>query len=101
MFHQVSRRLGKQDLPAVSCAHDTRGTMHVQAYIALGSQVRLTCMHAHPYSHRHTLRPAMTGERALAIYGCCNSITGARKSHEERITLRIQFMTVPLLERAT
>jgi hypothetical protein len=43
----------------------------------------------------------MASQRVLAVYGRCNSITGARKGHEERITLRVHFMTVPLVESAS
>jgi hypothetical protein len=43
----------------------------------------------------------MAGERVLTVYGRSNSITGARKGHEERITLRVHFMAVPLVESGT
>jgi hypothetical protein len=43
----------------------------------------------------------MASERVLAIYGRCNGINGARKGHEEGITLRVHFMTVPLVESGT
>src|SRR5215471_9408317 len=85
MFHQVARRVGEQDLPAMSSAHDAGSPMYVQAHVPLSRALRFTGMQSHAHTNRDPIRPGMAGKGVLGFYGCCHSIAGTRKGDEEGI----------------
>src|SRR5258708_31510456 len=101
MCHQVAGGLGKQYLPTVPGAHDAGSTMHIQANIALGGELRLTSVQPYTYTHCCTLRPGMAGKSALSI-GCCgDSISSAGEDDEEGVTLGVDLLPEIHAERHT
>src|SRR5258708_32746483 len=101
MCHQVAGGLGKQYLPTVPGAHDAGSTMHIQANIALGGELRLTSVQPYTYTHCCTLRPGMAGKSALSI-GCCgDSISSAGEDDEECVTLGVDLLPEIHAERHT
>ncbi len=82
-------------------AHDAGGPMHIQANVALEGEFRLARMQAHADAYRHTICPDMASQGTLPSYRCGNSIGGTGERHEEGLTLRVDLVTVILVERRT
>src|SRR5450759_5614919 len=93
MLHQVACCLREHYLPAMGRATDTSRVMHIHTDVALGGELRLTCVHAHAHAHLHTLRPGISSETALSGHGSANGITGAGKGDEEGIPLCVHLVT--------
>src|SRR2546421_7408839 len=99
LLEQLARALGKQDLPAMASAHDAGSVMHIQTHVAFGGELRLTGVQAHAHAHKHALRPGMRGEGALHFHRCTDRIAGASEGHEEAISLRVDLVAAPRMER--
>src|SRR6266702_3546182 len=98
MLDEVTRGLRKQHLPSMPGTHDACGLMHVQTGVALGGKRWFAGMETHPDTHDHSVGPDMRGEGTLCCHCTPDGIGGARKSHEEGISLGVHLPTVPLLE---
>ena len=84
---QVARRLGEENLAAVSRRRDPRGPMHVDADVAIGGHRRLAGMEPHSYTDHRVIGPGVRGERQLG-FGCGRrGRAGPGEGDEERIAL--------------
>ena len=101
MFHEVTSGLREQHLPPVPGTHDARSAVNVQADVVFSGELRLTRVQAYTHTYCHTLRPYMGSQGTLHVHCCPDSIGGARKGHEEGITLRVHLVAVPLLKCCT
>ncbi len=97
MLHQVPRGLGKQDLSAVSSAHNACSVMHVQTDIAFRRTLRLTSVQTHAHPH-HPFRPGMGSEGTLDSHYRRDGIGGASKGEEEGFSPRVDLVAVELKE---
>src|SRR5712692_3848761 len=79
-------------------AHDAGGVMDIQAHIAFGGKLRFARVYAHADTDRHTCWPGVAGESPLDGHSCREGIGGASKGHEEGVSLRVDLVTVILVE---
>jgi hypothetical protein len=79
-------------------AHDARRAVYVQADVASWCQGGFTGMQAYAHTDFHPFTPAISGKSALDRDCRRNSTAGTSKGYEEAIALRIDFVTMILLE---
>src|SRR5260370_41579081 len=101
MLHQVPRGLGKQDLSAVSSAHNACSVMHVQTDIAFRRTLRLTSVQTHAHPHHHTFHPGIGSEGTLDSHYRRDCIGGASKGEEECFSPRLVLVAVERKECVT
>ena len=92
MLDEGTSGLRKQHLPSVPSTHQACGKMHVQTRVALGGKRWFACMETHTDTHDHSFGPDMRGEGTLCCHCRCYGIAGARKSHEEGISLFLDLV---------
>ena len=86
----VQQRMGlrrEHDLAPVSCAHDARGAVHVDADVPLVGDGRLPGVQADPDRHRAAL------QRLLNVRGCRGGIGRSREGDEEGVALCVDLDT--------
>jgi hypothetical protein len=82
---QVASRLRREHLPAVRCAHHTRGAMDVRADVAPVADDRLAGVDADPDSDR------AAGERRDGLLGRRYCLPRRGERHEERVALGVDL----------
>ena len=100
MFYKVACCLGKEYVSSTRRAHNACRVMHIDAHVAFGDQRWFTGMQSHTYTHYRALGPGMIRQSALTSYSRRNSIRGTSEGDEEGISLRVNFIAIPLLERS-
>ena len=98
MRHEVEGFLGKQHLPAMGGAHDTRRAMHIQSDIPFFSWLWLAGMQPYTHAHGNLVRPLCAEKRLLHGNSRRNRVASAFKNRKKGIALRIDFVAVPLLK---
>src|SRR5437899_867789 len=78
--------------------HNAGCEVHIQAHVAIRRPLRLPAMQPHADAHHSPFGPGMRGKGALGSHSSRDGIGGTRKGEEKGISLRINFMSVILLE---
>jgi hypothetical protein len=98
VFDELTRRIGKKDLPTVTDSTDACRTMHPEAHVLLARGPWLAGVQAHPHMNLDAFGPRMCCERALSLDRTRDRISGPPESGEERVTLRVDFPSATRLE---
>ena len=64
-LHQRACRVRDEDLAAVACAGDARGTVHIQAHVVGAAQPPFSGVQAHAHADRGSLGPAVRRQPTL------------------------------------
>src|SRR3990170_8612638 len=94
----LARGLREQDLPTVSSGHDAVRTVNIQAQVSSADERGLPRMQPNAHPHRRAFRPCMHRQRPKGFYRSGDGIGGRRKCNEERISLRVELMSSPILK---
>src|SRR5206468_9285386 len=90
----VARRSGDENLAAVRGCRDPCDEVHVEPDVALGPELGLAGVDAHPDAERGLAGPVLGAERLLRLGGRGDGIRGAGERDEERVALRVDLATV-------
>src|SRR5579884_526587 len=98
LLNKIAGRMRKQHLSTVSSAHDACSAVHIHPNVALFYRLWFASMNAHAHANRHIVRPLVSQQSTLSAHSCRNSIQCTRKNDKEGISLRVNFLTMPLLK---
>jgi hypothetical protein len=98
VFNEFLGHPGEKHLPAISGSHEPRCKVNIQAEVAVGGTLGFARVQAHADTHLSSFWPGISGQAALGGYCCRDGICGTSEGDEERISPRVNFVAVPLLE---
>jgi hypothetical protein len=98
--HQVSRRPGDQNLPAVPGGADAGGPVDIHAHVAGLNGEGFARVQAHPDPQGQVLGPGMRPDSSLHGNPCSHRIARAGEGSKQSISLGIHLPTAPRLDGA-
>jgi hypothetical protein len=101
VLDQFTRRVREQHLAAVSRSHDPGRAMNTKSDITPFTDRGLARMKSDPDAQLGPGRPLMRRERPLSRDCRRDRVAGPREGHEKGVALRVDLLSVRVLERLT